>query len=52
MLIEYRTTKHRREVPDGIGQRLVDGRIATKVMDADAPKQKRKYKRRDMRAED
>lgn len=50
MLIEYKATKHRREVADAIGERLVANGIATKVTDAEKPK--RKYKRRDMRAED
>ena len=65
MQIQYRTTGHKREVRDRIGAALVSARIADEVVapvayetrdvvadTADAPKVKRKYKRRDLRAED
>lgn len=58
MLIQYTATGHRRDVPDSIGQQLVNRRLARKVVEAEEEisprtgKPKRKYTRRDMRAED
>ena len=66
MLIQYRTTGHQRNVDDGVGRMLVRSRIADPVLEGgsvavamvDAEisprtgKPKRKYKRRDLRADD
>ena len=67
MLIQHEATKHKREVSEEIGRRLIASRIASSVIEpvyrtsAVEPeveisprtgKPKRQYKRRDMRAED
>lgn len=63
MQIEYVVTRHKREVSDAIGEALIARRIARRVetreMEAEegeissrTGKPKRRYKRRDMRAED
>lgn len=60
MRIQYKATKHRMDVRDETGRRLVANGIAIEVVDAPKPaakaepkpeKPKRTYKRRDLQAE-